>query len=107
MSKAKIRKGDEIIVLAGKDKGRQGKVLTVHKNNRVTVEGVNMCKKHMRPNPQKNIQGGIVDREMPIHMSNVAVYNPVTKKADRIGFKVLKDGRKARCFKSNDEMVDA
>ena len=93
MAKAKIKKGDEIIVLAGKDKGRQGKVLSVRKNHRVVVEGINMCKKHMRPNPQKNIQGGIVDKEQPIHVSNLAIYNPTTKKADRVGFKFLEDGR--------------
>lgn len=107
MSKAKIKKGDEIIVLTGKDKGRQGKVLAVHKNDRVTVGGVNLCKKHLRGNPHKNIQGGIVEKEKPIHVSNVALYNPAMKKADRVGFRFLEDGRKVRYFKSNNELVDA
>lgn len=106
MAKAKIRKNDEVIILTGKDKGRQGKVLSMRKDNRVLVEGINMCKKHTRPNPQKNVQGGIIDKEQPIHISNLAIYNPTTKKADKVGFKFLEDGRKVRYFKSNNEMVD-
>ena len=106
MAKAKIKKNDEIIVIQGADKGRRGKVLRVHADNRVTVEGVNVRKKHLRPNPQKNIQGGIVDKEASVHVSNVALYNPQTKKADRVGFKFLEDGRKVRYFKSTGEIVD-
>ena len=106
MAKAKIKKNDEIIVIQGADKGRCGKVLRVHANNRVTIEGVNVRKKHLRSNPQKNIQGGIIDKEASVHVSNVALYNPQTKKADRVGFKFLEDGRKVRYFKSTGEIVD-
>ena len=103
----KIKKDDEIIVLAGKDKGRTGKVLRVlPKAKKVLIEGVNLVKKHKRPNPQKNEQGGIVEKEMPLAVSNVAILNPVTKKADRVWFKHLEDGRKVRCFRSNNEQVD-
>lgn len=105
MSMKKIKKSDSVIVLSGKDKGRTGVVLKVLKN-KLLVEGVNMIKKHVKPNPQANTQGGIIDREAPIHCSNVAILNPVTKKADRVGFKVLNDGRKVRLFKSNSEQVD-
>jgi len=102
----KIRKGDEVVVIAGKDKGRRGSVLKVLEKDRVLVENVNMVKKHQRPNPNANITGGIVDKEMPIHISNVMLYNPVTKKGDRVGLRKLEDGRKVRFFKSNNEVVD-
>ena len=102
----KIRKGDEVVVIAGKDKGRRGAVLKVLEDNRVLVENVNMVKKHQRPNPNANVAGGIVDKEMPIHISNVMLYNPVTKKGDRVGLRTLEDGRKVRFFRSNNEVVD-
>ena len=102
----KIRKGDKVVVLAGKDKGKQGGVSRVLPDDRGVVEGVNMVKKHTRPNPQKGITGGILDKEAPLHISNVALVNPITGKADRVGFKTLEDGRKVRFFKSNGEVVD-
>ncbi|WP_371323563.1 50S ribosomal protein L24 [Dechloromonas sp. ZY10] len=103
----KIRKGDEIIVLTGKDKGKRGTVLKRIDAEHVVVEGVNRAKKHVRPNPVKGVAGGIVDKDMPIHVSNIALFNAVTGKADRVGFKVLEDGRKVRVFKSNGEPVNA
>jgi large subunit ribosomal protein L24 len=102
----RIRKGDEVIVVSGRDKGKRGTVLRRVDAEHVVVEGVNRVKKHQRPNPMKNISGGIVDRDMPIHVSNVALFNPATKKADRVGFKTLDDGRKVRVFRSNGEQVD-
>lgn len=103
----KIKKSDEIIVIAGKDKGKRGKVLRVlDKGLKVVVEGVNIVKKHMKPNPNANIPGGIVEREAALDMSNVAIFNPVTNKPDRVGFKVLTDGKKARYFKSNNELIE-
>ena len=103
----KIRKGDDVIVTTGKDKGKRGTVLRIVDARHLVVEGVNRVKKHQRPNPMKNQTGGIVDKDMPVDISNVALFNPQTKKADRIGFKLLQDGRKVRVFKSNGEMVDA
>jgi large subunit ribosomal protein L24 len=103
----RIRKGDEVVVLAGRDKGKRGTVLRRVDAERVVVEGVNRVKKHQRPNPMKGISGGIVDRDLPIHVSNVALFNPATKKADRVKTKTLQDGRKVRVFKANDEQVDA
>jgi large subunit ribosomal protein L24 len=103
----RIKKGDEIVVLAGRDKGKRGTVLRRVDAQHVVVEGVNRVKKHQRPNPMKNITGGIVDKDMPIHISNVALFNPATKKADRVGVKSLEDGRKVRVFKANGEQVDA
>ena len=103
----KIRKGDDVIVLTGKDKGKRGSVLRRVDEDHVLVDGVNRAKKHMKPNPVKGVAGGIVDKDMPIHLSNVALFNPATKKADRVGFKVLEDGRKVRVFKSNGELVNA
>jgi large subunit ribosomal protein L24 len=103
----KIRKGDDVIVTTGKDKGKRGTVLRIVDARHLVVEGVNRVKKHQRPNPMKNQTGGIVDKDMPIDISNVALFNPQTKKADRVGFKLLQDGRKVRVFKSNGEMVDA
>ncbi|MGH8193934.1 MAG: 50S ribosomal protein L24 [Woeseiaceae bacterium] len=104
----KIRKGDEVIVTTGKDKGRRGTVLDVLDNDRVRVEGVNIAKKHQKANPNAMppVEGGIVDKEMPIAISNVLVFNPKTKKGDRIGIRVSNDGEKVRVFKSNDEVVD-
>lgn len=103
----KIRKGDEVVVITGKDKGRRGTVLLRVGEDRVVVEGVNRAKKHVKPNPMKGVAGGIVDKDMPIHLSNVALFNHATKKADRVGIKVLEDGRKVRVFKSNGELVNA
>jgi large subunit ribosomal protein L24 len=103
----KIRKGDEVVVLAGRDKGKRGTVLRRVDAEHVVVEGVNRVKKHQRPNPMKGVTGGIVDQDLPIHVSNVALFNPATKKADRVKLKALQDGRKVRVFKANDEQVDA
>ena len=102
----RIKKGDEVIVIAGKDKGRRGTVLSIADNDRVLVEGINMVKKHSKPNPQAGVAGGIVDKEMPIHRSNLMLYNPITEKGDRIGIKTLEDGKRVRYFKSNNEVVD-
>jgi large subunit ribosomal protein L24 len=103
----KIRKGDNVIVITGKDKGRRGVVLARVDDEHVLIEGVNRVKKHTKPNPMKGQQGGIVEKEMPIQISNVALFNPATQKADRIGFKTLDDGRKVRVFKANGEVLDA
>lgn len=103
----KLKSGDNVIVIAGKDKGKLGRILrVVTKTNRVVVEGVNVIKKHVKPNPNANQPGGIVQRESSIHVSNVAIYNPATKKADRVGYKFLNDGKKVRCFKSNNEVIE-
>jgi large subunit ribosomal protein L24 len=104
---SKIRKGDEVILTTGKDKGKRGTVLRVLDTGHVVVEGVNRAKKHTRPNPMKGINGGIVDKEMPIDISNVALFNDAAQKADRVGFKILEDGRKVRVFKSSGEVIDA
>ncbi len=103
----KIRKGDEVIVISGKDNGRRGKVSKVLSNGKVLVQGVNIAKKHQKGNPNANIAGGIIDKELPIDVSNVMVVNPATGKGDRIGIKALEDGKKIRYFKSNNENVDA
>jgi large subunit ribosomal protein L24 len=103
----KIRKGDNVVVIAGKDKGKRGSVLRVVADDFLLVEGANRVKKHQKPNPMKGDTGGIVDKEMPIHVSNVAIYNPTTQKADRVGMKKLEDGRLVRVFRSNGEMLDA
>ncbi|MFA7096266.1 MAG: 50S ribosomal protein L24 [Gammaproteobacteria bacterium] len=102
----KIRKGDDVIVLVGKDKGKRGTVLRVYADDRVVVENVNIVKRHTKPNPMRGVAGGIVEKETPIHISNVALFNPATKKGDRVGFRVLEDGRKVRYFKSTNEVVD-
>jgi large subunit ribosomal protein L24 len=102
----KIKKGDEVIVTAGRDKGKRGTVLRVVDPEHLLVEGANLVKKHQRPNPMKGQTGGIVDKEMPLHVSNVAIFNPQSKKADRVGIKVMGDGRRVRVFKSNGEMID-
>lgn len=103
----KIKREDEVVILAGKDKGKRGKVTKVLADDRLLVSGINMTKKHQKPNPQAGVQGGIVEQEASIHASNVALVNPATGKADRVGIKVLDDGQKVRIFKSNGESVDA
>ena len=103
----KIRKGDQVVVIAGKDKGNRGTVARRVDAERVVVEGVNRVKKHVKPNPVKGVAGGVVDKDMPLHISNVSLYNPATKKADRVGFKSLEDGTKVRVFKSSGEVVGA
>jgi len=104
---SKIRKGDQVVVLTGKDKGKRGTVLRVLPTDKVVVEGINRAKKHTKPNPVKGLTGGIVEKEMPLHISNVGIFNPATRKADRVGYRSLDDGRKVRFFKSNGEVVDA
>lgn len=102
----KIKKGDDVMIIAGKDKGKRGSILKVLDDERVVVENCNMAKKHVRPNPNVGETGGIVEKEMPLHVSNVALFNAATNKADRVGFKILEDGRKVRVYKSNSEVVD-
>ena len=107
MRKLKIRKGDEVVILIGKDKGKRGTVLSVLREvDKVIVENINMAKRHTRGNPAQGVPGGIIEKEMPLHISNVALWNTITKKADRTGSKKLEDGRKVRYFKSNKEVVD-
>lgn len=103
----KLKQGDEVIVIAGKDKGRRGKIVRVMPDDKVFVESVNMVKKHQRPNPTLGVAGGIVEKEAAIHVSNVAIFNSVTGKGDRVGIRTLDDGRKVRFFKSNNEVIDA
>ncbi|MBJ7556351.1 50S ribosomal protein L24 [Marinomonas spartinae] len=103
----KIKRNDEVVVIAGKDKGKRGKIVKVVDESRVLVSGVNMIKKHEKPNPMKGSTGGIVEKEAPIQVSNVAIYNKATDKADRVGFKLNEDGTKVRIFKSNSEAIDA
>ena len=103
----KIHKGDQVVVLTGKDKSKRGTVLRVLRDEeKVIVENINMSKRHTKGNPQKGTAGGIIEKEMPIHVSNVALFNSVTGKGDRVGIRVLEDGRKVRYFKSNGEVVD-
>ena len=102
----KIRKGDQVVVTTGKDKGKRGTVLRILPSSKVVVEGVNRVKKHQKPNPMKGQTGGIVDKEMPLQASNLAIFNSVSSKADRVGFRVLEDGRKVRFFKSSGEVID-
>ena len=102
----KIRKGDTVVVLSGKDKGRQGTVLVID-GDKVTVENINKAKKHQKANPQRNVNGGIIDKTMPLHISKIAIWNVGAKKADRVGIKVLNDGKRVRFFKSNGEVIDA
>jgi large subunit ribosomal protein L24 len=106
MSMRKIKKDDNVIVITGKNKGMQGKVLRVTDNSRLLVEGINVVKKHVKPNPQKGIQGGIVEKEALIHISNAALINPATGQPDKVGIKTLEDGRKVRYFKSTNEVID-
>lgn len=103
----KIRKGDNVIVISGRDKGRKGAVLRVLPDGKLLVEGVNRVKRHTRANPQRNQGGGIVEKEAPLHASKVALFNPATQKGDRVGIKRLADGKRVRYFKSNGEMIDA
>jgi large subunit ribosomal protein L24 len=103
----KIRKGDQVIVLTGRDKGKRGAVIARVDEDHLLVEGVNVVKKHAKPNPMKGTTGGVVDKTMPIHQSNVAMFNPATGKADRVGIKLLEDGRKVRVFKSSGEQIEA
>lgn len=102
---SKIRKGDEVVVLAGKDKGKRGAILLCVDAEHVLVDGLNRAKKHVKPNPVKGLIGGVVDKSMPLHISNVALFNPATQKADRVGFKLLDDGKKVRVYKSSGELV--
>lgn len=102
----KIKKGDDVVVLTGRDRSKRGTVLLIVDEDHLLVEGINRVKKHQRPNPAKGDTGGIIDKEMPIHVSNLALFNPLTKKADRVGIKKLEDGRRVRVFKSNGEVVD-
>jgi large subunit ribosomal protein L24 len=104
---ARIKKGDEVVVIAGKDKGRRGAVIRIYDDGRVLVENVNVVKKHQKGNPQAGQPGGIISKEMPVDISNVMVLNPQTDKGDRIGYKTLADGKKVRYFKSNNEVLDA
>lgn len=103
----KIRKGDEVVVISGKDSGRRGKISQVLGNGKVLVQGINIAKKHQKGNPNAGVAGGIIDKELPIDVSNVMVVNPATGKGDRVGIKALEDGKKVRYFKSNNENVDA
>jgi large subunit ribosomal protein L24 len=103
----KIRKGDDVVVITGRDKGKRGTVIQCLEGQMLLVEGANRVKKHTKPNPMKGLQGGIIEKEMPLHLSNVALFNPGTQKADRVGIRVLDDGRKVRVFKSNGEQVEA
>jgi len=102
----RIKKGDEVVVISGRDKGKRGTVLRRVDAEHLVIEGVNRVKKHQRPNPMKGVTGGIVDKDLPIHISNIALFNPATKQADRAGIKQLSDGRKVRVFKANGEQVD-
>jgi large subunit ribosomal protein L24 len=103
---AKIKKGDDVIVRTGKDKGKSGRVTKILKGDKVLVEGINQVKKNQKPNPNAGVSGGIIVKDMPINISNIGLYNPETKKADRVGFKILEDGKKVRYFKSTNEIVD-
>ncbi|MFL2554800.1 MAG: 50S ribosomal protein L24 [Candidatus Rariloculaceae bacterium] len=103
----RIRQGDEVVVIAGKDKGRRGSVIRVYDDDRVLVEGINVARKHQKPNPNAGVPGGIIEKEMPIDISNVMIYNPTAGKGDRVGIRSLEDGRKVRYFKSNDEVLDS
>lgn len=107
MSMRKIRRGDDVVVIAGKDRGRRGSVIRVVSDDRVVVQNVNLVKKHQKPNPNMGRTGGIVEKEMPLHISNVMLFNPATAKGDRVSFKTLEDGRKVRVYRSNGEVVDA
>ena len=102
----KIRKGDDVVVLSGRDKGKRGTVLQIIENNRILVDNVNVIKKHVKPNPNRGETGGIIEKEAPIQISNVALFNPNSNKADRVGYKLLEDGRKVRVFRSDGEVAD-
>tara|TARA_B100000886_G_C20033826_1_gene330983 strand:- start:56 stop:373 length:318 start_codon:yes stop_codon:yes gene_type:complete len=102
----KLRKGDSVIVITGKDKGKKGEILKVIDDNKLIVTNVNLAKKHTKPNPNKEETGGIIEREMPLNISNVMIFNPITKKADKVGCKTLENGKKVRIYKSNKEVID-
>ena len=102
----KLKKGDSVIIISGKDKGKKGEILRVIEPDKLVISNINLAKKHVKPNPNKQETGGILEREMPMHISNVMVVNPITKKSDRIGFKKLEDGKKVRIYKSNQEVID-
>ena len=102
----KLKKGDSVIVVSGKDKGKTGEILKVIEPDKLLVTNINLAKKHVKPNPNKEETGGIIEREMPLHISNVMILNPITKKRDKIGFKQLEDGKKVRIYKSNEEVID-
>ena len=102
----KLKKGDSVIIISGKDKGKKGEILRVVEPDKLVVSNINLAKKHVKPNPNKQETGGIIEREMPMHISNVMILNPFTKKGDRIGFKKLEDGKKVRIYKSNQEVID-
>ena len=103
----KIKKGDDVIIISGRDKGKRGTVLRMVSADLVVVEGANKVKKHQRPNPNKGTAGGIIEMEKPVQVSNVAIFNPTTQKADRVGIRILEDKRKVRYFRSNGELLDA
>ncbi len=103
---SKIRKGDDVVVLSGRDKGKRGTVLQIIENNRILVDNINVIKKHVKPNPNRGETGGIIEKEAPIQISNVALFNPNSNKADRVGYKLLEDGRKVRVFRSDGEVAD-
>ena len=103
----KIRQGDEVVVIAGKDKGRRGTVIRIYEDDRVLVENINVARKHQKPNPNAGVAGGIIEKEMPLDISNVMIYNAAADKGDRVGFRQLEDGRKVRYFKSNNEVLDS
>ena len=102
----RLKKGDSVIVIAGKDKGKKGEIIKVMDNGKVLITDVNLVKKHVKPNPNKEETGGIIEREMPLHASNIMIYNPISKKADKVGFKSLENGKKVRVYKSNKEVID-
>ena len=102
----KLKKGDSVIIISGKDKGKKGEILRVVEPDKLVISNINLAKKHVKPNPNKQETGGILEREMPMHISNIMILNPLTKKADKIGFKKLEDGKKVRIYKSNQEVID-
>lgn len=102
----KLKKGDSVIIISGKDKGKKGEILRIIEPDKLVISNINLAKKHVKPNPNKQETGGILEREMPMHISNVMILNPLTKKSDRIGFKKLEDGKKVRIYKSNQEVID-
>jgi len=102
----KLKKGDSVIIIAGKDKGKKGEILKIIEPDKLVISNINLAKKHVKPNPNKQETGGILEREMPMHISNIMILNPLTKKGDKIGFKKLEDGKKVRVYKSNQEVID-
>jgi len=102
----KLKKGDSVIIIAGKDKGKKGEILKIIEPDKLVISNINLAKKHVKPNPNKQETGGILEREMPMHISNIMILNPLTKKGDKIGFKKLEDGKKVRIYKSNQEVID-